>query len=194
MTQWAIPLSVALVAAAASIAAAYITYAKDRRDARAQILQDLEIAEKLPESVAKDLLTTYAQQRATLLPLEHDTRSIARRELIDLLGLTAVFAIVNLAEHQHVSIWRYFLAFFSAQLLVTLRWRGYRRKVDNLVRQYLVEKDLYRADDGPDLITRSFRPSPVWSYLAWLWHPIKVAGLWLRRKLGKDQTAEPPAP
>lgn len=186
MTQWAIPLSVALVAAAASIAAAYITYAKDRRDARAQILQDLEIAEKLPpDSAAKDLLTTYAHQRATLLPLEHDTRSVARGELIDLFGLIAIFAIVTLSEHQHVSLWRYFLTFFGAQLIVTLRWRGYRRKVGNLVRQYLVEKDLYREEDGPDLITRSFRPSPVWSYLAWLWRPVTVLWNWSRRKLGK---------
>ena len=136
---------------------------KDRRDQRTQILQDLEIAEKLPEgSRAREILTIYAGNRAVLIPIENHVRHIGWNEGVDFVLFIAVMAIgVSTAGGDY---WRYLLAFGSALAIVVLRMRTYRRRIGNLIDQYLREQDLpaTTVDSIQALVLRSYSPWRVW--------------------------------
>ena len=83
MKPWMVSVSAACITAMATLVAAYVAFAKDRKDQRALIIRDLEIAEKLPDgSKTKELLTTYAETRAALLPLENYVRWLLRRGVL----------------------------------------------------------------------------------------------------------------
>lgn len=75
MNQWVSAVIVAVVAATATIVAANISNANNHRNVRGRILQDLEIAEKLPDdSPAKEIIRTYAENRILLFPVENHIR------------------------------------------------------------------------------------------------------------------------
>jgi len=164
-SAWVVPLSVAIIAAAATLLTAYIGYVKDRRDQRAQILHDLNIAEKLPDgSRAKEILVTYAENRAVLLPVERHVRHIAFDELLDFAVFLIVMAIVFSVPATGGSYWRYMLALATAMIIIGFRWGTYRRRVNNLVLQYLKEQNLPSGvfESVSAMIWRSYRPWRVW--------------------------------
>ncbi|BDB41125.1 MULTISPECIES: hypothetical protein [Mycobacterium] len=165
-SAWIVPVSVAIIAAAATLIAAFIGYTKDRRDQRAQILQDLDIAEKLPEgSRAKEVLVTYADNRALLLPTESFVRYIAFDELSDFAIFAGVIALTALTAPNSGAFWRYSIAIMVVIIIVALRWRTYRRRVNNLTQQYLREQNLPADmfESVSALVWRSYRPWKIWS-------------------------------
>nr|WP_090276827.1 hypothetical protein [Mycolicibacterium komanii] len=165
-SDWVVPLSVAIVAAAATLIAAYIGYLKERRDQRAQILHDLNIAEKLPEgSRAKEILIHYAGNRALLLPLESRIRHIAFNELLDFVLFLAILAIVFSFPTTDGGYWRPFLALAAVVIILAIRWGRYHSRVTKLTQQYLQEQNL-----SPDIVEsiaamelRSYRPWRIWN-------------------------------
>jgi|SRR5271169_2008208 hypothetical protein len=103
MNPWQTALIVALIAAAGSIVAANISSAHSRRNVRGRILSDLDIAEKLPkDSPVKKILTSYAESRALLLPIENHVRYLGILETRNVLA-TSVYAIggTYLSEYPH---------------------------------------------------------------------------------------------
>lgn len=162
---WVVPLSAAIIAAAATLITAYVGYAKDRRDQRIQILRDIEIAEKLPDgSRAREILITYAENRALLLPVENHVRNITFSELLDFVMFLAVMALAFLVPVTGGRYWQYILALGAATILLMLRWGSYRRRVNNLIAQYLKEQELPSAifQSVATLISRSYQPWRIW--------------------------------
>ncbi len=95
MSDWAIPVGGAAIGAMATIVAAYLSYAKERKNERASILQDRDIVQKLPdESRAKEALQSYIENRAVLLPLERRFRAMS----FGLLGAAAVVLVGTIAS------------------------------------------------------------------------------------------------
>ena len=93
MEKWVVPLSVALIAGLATIAAAYLAARKDRRDLRDGIARDLDLLEKLPgDSEARRMLAFYVEERVMLLSAEQQIRAAGRRDLWQM--LTPVEALV----------------------------------------------------------------------------------------------------
>ncbi|OBA75208.1 hypothetical protein A5641_24515 [Mycobacterium sp. 1554424.7] len=162
MSQWVIPLGVALIGALATLVAAYLTYVKDRKNERAMILQDLEIADKLPdESRARQVLTTHAENRAQLLPLENYLRWLMRRELgqfIFIVGISIAVPLVSQATGVPFS--RLYLAVLYALGTAFIPWFFYNRRRHALIKQYLAEQDLNpnAVANMNDLYLRSYRP------------------------------------
>jgi hypothetical protein len=87
MAGWAQSFGGATIAATASVCAALLSYLRGRANERSNIVQDLDIAEKLSDdSRAKEVLEAYIQYRAERLPLE----KVFRYTLWPILGLIAV--------------------------------------------------------------------------------------------------------
>jgi Flp pilus assembly protein TadB len=163
---WVVPITAAIIAAAATLIAAYIGYTKDRRDQRAQILHDLDIAEKLPEgSRAKNILISYAEKRALLLPIESHVRHIALDEMLDFALFLTVIAIGIAVPVSGGEYWRYISTLAVAFILFGLRWRTYRRRTKNLTEQYLKEQNLAPEmfESISAMIWRSYRPWLIWN-------------------------------
>lgn len=144
VSQWVIPLAVALIGAMATLVAAYLTYVKDRKNERAMILQDLEIADKLPDdSRTRELLMTYVENRALFLPLENNLRWLARRELGQFMFIAGIsMAVPLVSQATGVSFGRLYLAVLFGFAWVSWPWIFYSRSRDALIRQYLAEHDL----------------------------------------------------
>lgn len=82
MDVWVVPLSVAAIGALATIVAAYLALAKDRRDVRANIERDIEIVSNLPEeSEARRMLQGYIHERVQLMAAEKTIAAFNRQEL-----------------------------------------------------------------------------------------------------------------
>ncbi|OBH75928.1 hypothetical protein A5681_09830 [Mycobacterium scrofulaceum] len=162
MSQWVVPLGVALIGAVATLVAAYVAYVKDRKNERAMILQDLDIADKLPDdSEARDLLRAYAENRALLLPLENYFRWLARRELGEGFVILAIsMAAPVVTQATHISLQRFYISLFCFLGVIALPWIFYRRRRADLIQQYLNEQDLNpdAVVSMNDLYLRSYRP------------------------------------
>lgn len=88
-------LSIAAVGAVATVAAAYLTAAKERRDNRTNILRDLEIAAKLPAtSEAHRALVYSIHIRALRIAGDAGTKSYTRGLWLGF--LLAPFVAINL--------------------------------------------------------------------------------------------------
>ncbi|WP_079616233.1 hypothetical protein [Mycobacteroides abscessus] len=70
MRDWLVPLAVALIAASATVLAAYVTGLKERRNERARLLQDFEILDKLSEGVARRVLSRSIAERTVRMTVE----------------------------------------------------------------------------------------------------------------------------
>jgi len=160
-SSWLVPTLGALIGAVGSLVAAYVSSARHSKDLRAQILQDLVIAEKLPEnSQAKPLLKTYAENRAVLLPIENHLRQIKVRELAGVLLLLIVMVLNFVTARTGTSYWLLLLAVAAVLVIPALSWNIYAHRRRNLVQQFLSEHDIPSTVLEPvnDLIVRSQRP------------------------------------
>lgn len=87
MDKWVVPLAVAVVAAIATIGAAYLAAAKDRRDVRTAILRDLEIASKLQEgNLARRILEQSINERVLGLTADKERATATRKTVARLTG------------------------------------------------------------------------------------------------------------
>lgn len=184
MNQWAAPLGVALIGATATLTSAYAAYAKDRKNQRAIILQDLEIAAKLPDdSQAGEILRTYAERRALFLPLETYYQWLARREIGFFMLTTGVSLGVALwSQATGISYIRlYFGVFCLLGGVLFLPWTVYRRRRADIVNHYVTELDINPNTLGSmeELYYQSHRHT-FWPALGRLWS-------WLKRKWAGDQ-------
>lgn len=156
MTTWAIPLFVATIAAIATLAAAYIAYAKDRKDERANILQDLEIIEKLDDGDhAKALLRTYVYQRSALLPLEKNMRFLVSREVLDITAIVGILGAIIAAGVTGDSVWKYVGAFVAIEIVAIVHWVQFHKARTRLIRTFATENNLPIADLSPSLLQQA---------------------------------------
>jgi Flp pilus assembly protein TadB len=81
VSEWVVALCVAGIAALATIMAAVVAAAKDRRDERTRILQDIEITKQIAtESVSKKALQKYIDDRILMLTIEKQMSQFYREE------------------------------------------------------------------------------------------------------------------
>jgi hypothetical protein len=140
MTEWTTTILAAVIAAVASVIAANISSANARRNIRGRILQDLEIAEKLPDdSPAKDVIMSYALNRTLLLPIEGHLRHLGIMELESMVPIILLVVLERLAPQR--TLFNGGIVLLWLVLFLFGRWR-YRRNRHALVQQYLEEQQL----------------------------------------------------
>jgi hypothetical protein len=109
-SQWAIPLYVALIAAAASVLAAIVASRKDRKDERAAVLQDIEIVDKLKDSPEIDtgMLEEYIQARVHVFAAEDRSVSFRRWSIfVDLAAIAlSAASVFALQQYNAVASWK----------------------------------------------------------------------------------------
>ena len=132
-------------------------------------MRDLEIAEKLPDgSKTKELLTTYAETRAALLPLENYVRWLLRRGVLGFAfvmvnGIVAPW-IVNPNSPNGGTNWVLYFVLLVGLLAVILIPLSYWAFIidgprNKLIDQYLSENHLPK-DKLPtqDWYLKTYRP------------------------------------
>lgn len=171
MSQLLTTVGAACITAMATLVGAYLAFTKDRKDGRALIIRDLEIAEKLPDgSKTKELLTTYAETRAALLPLENYVRRLIRIGLLGLALNTVVVVSVQLVSSPHSRISRVLVlgglgCLLAAILIVFCCWafvidRPRKKLIDQYLSENHLPKDMLPSQDWylknirPGLLTR----------------------------------------
>lgn len=180
MNQWVTTVVVAGIAAMATIVAANITSANTRRNVRGRILQDLEIAEKLPDdSRAKQIITNYAENRALLLPLENHIRYVGMQQIQSLGILVVALALLVVSKgvmtrYLHLG-WAVLLWF----VIIFRYWYNFARDRTNLVNQYILEQDLPSTvvERVQGLYFRSYRRG-------WLFQFVLNMIAWVRNQIG----------
>lgn len=167
----------------ATLTAAYVAYAKDRKNERATILQDLEIAAKLPDgSQAGEILRTYAERRALFLPLETYYRWLGRHEIgFSILATGISVAVALMSQPTPASYLRSYLVVFCFLGMLFLPWTVYRRRRADILNHYIAELDINPNTLGSmeELYYQSYRHT-FWPALGRLWS-------WLERKWAADQ-------
>jgi hypothetical protein len=103
-----------------------------------------------------------------LIPIESHVRHIALNDFLDFALFLVGMAIAFSFPVTGGAYWRYMLALAAAILILGLRWRTYRRRVSNLIEQYLKEQNLppEMFESISALVWRSYRPWRVWGYLS----------------------------
>jgi hypothetical protein len=145
--KWGVSLIVAVVSAAGLIIAAFITASKDRRDERARILQDMEIAEKLEDgSRLKRLFEHNIDNRIVLLTLEKAMPTIRQERFLDIISLVGIVFVLNRAGPNTGHIWVAMLAYLCLILVVQISVRRWNRiKRDQL--QIALDQQLKEIDE-----------------------------------------------
>ena len=163
----AISVSVAAIGAVATIAAAYLSYAKERQNERARILHDLDIVQRLPdESRAREVLQAYIEHRAVLLPLEKQFRGYAVGMLVGGASLIISGLAPKLTEITHIPIESYWLWGTSVLVLpVTIYAAYYRHFRKRLIKRFVSELGL-PSDAAEPIGDRLTKSSFNWRF----WH------------------------
>ncbi|MFT9523851.1 hypothetical protein ACM0AU_05020 [Mycobacteroides abscessus subsp. abscessus] len=147
MDSWVVPVAVAAIGAVATIAAAYIGYVKDRNNARSRILQDLEIAEKLPaESAARRTLEAYVEKRARLMPLEKAYGLLAIGAVTETLVLISGVTVGVVGEAYGIPAWRTLGVYVIVGVFLLFQRMHYRS-----LRREAEDEFLAKQDDSPKL-------------------------------------------
>ncbi|MGC2377507.1 MAG: hypothetical protein WA622_10190 [Mycobacterium sp.] len=167
MTAWATTIVVALIAAMATIFAANISSAHSRQNVRGRILQDLEIAAKLPNtSPAREILRTYAENRALLLPVEEHIRHIGFKGFWGIGSAVLIAATTVMAHGDTAKFWRIQSGILIWLAILVGYWLSFKRDRSYLIRDYLAEQDLPPTVEPAieALVLRSYRP---WLFRRW---------------------------
>jgi Flp pilus assembly protein TadB len=158
-TNSAISIGVAAIGAMATIAAAYFSSAKERQNERAQIVQDIEIVQKLPDvAPAKEILQSYIENRAALLPLEKEFRSRALNGLFAFVATLVGIVVLYLTQFTELPIKYYWSGVLA--LIVLFMW------IHNNDRKKLIER--FVSERGlPSGAVEPFGDRPAKSSVTW---------------------------
>lgn len=164
MTDWATTILAASIAAAASIVAANISSANSRRNMRGRILQELEIADKLPEaSPAKAIMRAHAEKHALLLPIEDQIRHAG---VHDFAMLAILMILFKFKEMTHRDWGQFYWVILIWGVLLSAYWLNFKRNRHYLIVDHLAAHGLPPiVDPMPhEAVFASYRP---WLFTRW---------------------------